>query len=114
MFFIIKVEASSINLLDYLMTQGYGRTLLNEVRSKTGHVPTQGTGDYLPLTLGRDFSGTVVDVGLGPKTDYKAGDQVWGAVAPSSQGSHAEYVVASTISVSSPFDQTLEDLRSLI
>ena len=52
--------------------------------------------DELPLTLGRDFSGVVVDTGMSPGS-FNVGDQVWGTVFPTnSRGSHAEYVLAST------------------
>lgn len=46
-----------------------------------------------PLTLGRDFVGTVVHKGLGIKqSDLKIGDKIWGVVPVHLQGCHAEYV----------------------
>lgn len=46
-----------------------------------------------PLTLGRDFVGTVVHKGLDIKnSEYKVGDKVWGVVPVHHQGCHCEYV----------------------
>lgn len=52
-----------------------------------------------PLTLGRDFSGQVIAVGHNV-TNIKAGDDVWGVIAPTSQGCHAQRVVLSQSNVS--------------
>ena len=42
----------------------------------------------LPLTLGRDFSGVVVDAGMA--AGFEPGDEVWGTVFPANpSGSHA-------------------------
>ena len=91
---LVKVEASSVNPLDVMMTKGYGKTVLANLRSEES------------LILGRDFSGTVVDTGMSVK-DYKIGDQVYGATFPSSQGSHADFVTASTLTLShKPFNMT--------
>ena len=34
------------------------------------------------------------------EADYNIGDEVWGATFPASQGCHAEFVTASTMSIS--------------
>lgn len=44
-----------------------------------------------PLTLGRDFVGTVVNKGLGIK-GYSVGDKVWGVVPVHLKGCHSEYI----------------------
>lgn len=49
-------------------------------------------GDEFPLTLGRDCSGVVVDVGKGVK-DVAVDDEVWTSVNAVKAGCHAEYVV---------------------
>lgn len=87
---LIKVEASSVNNLDVMMTKGYGRNFFGLARSNSGE-------SGLPVTLGRDFSGTVVDVGMSASEKFSPGDQVWGAVTPAGHGSHAQYVLASNV-----------------
>merc|ERR1712223_526153 len=85
---LVKVEASSVNPLDVMMTKGYGNSVLSNLRSKNND-----------LILGRDFSGTVMDVGMTASNEYRIGDEVWGATFPSSQGSHADFVTASTFTI---------------
>ena len=99
---LVQVKAASVNPLDVMMAKGYGRNGLTTLRDLSG-IPS------LPLTLGRDFSGVVADVGMDSK--YQPGDEVWGTVFPSGQGSHAEFVVASQASLS-PKPKTLDHLES--
>ena len=40
-----------------------------------------------------------MDVGMTASDEYKIGDEVWGATFPSSQGSHADFVTASTFTI---------------
>lgn len=87
---LVKVEASSVNPLDTMMARGYGNSVLSNLRPENN-----GQG----ITLGRDFSGTIVDVGMTACSEYKIGDEVWGATFPSSQGSHADFVTASTYTI---------------
>ena len=54
-------------------------------------------GSYAPITefpyiLGRDFSGTVVELGAGV-TDFAVGDPVFGVLAPGHEGTYCEKVV---------------------
>lgn len=55
-----------------------------------------------PLTLGRDFSGTVVSKGHGVNK-FSVGDQVWGVVPIEQQGCHATSVVVDSCLVCSTF-----------
>ena len=92
---LVQVKAASVNPLDLMMAKGYGDEAFRAYRTLAAGRP-----DGLPLTLGRDFSGVVVDVGMnsGP---YRIGDEVWGTVFPATHhGTHAEYVTASQTSVS--------------
>ncbi|XP_043240954.1 reticulon-4-interacting protein 1 homolog, mitochondrial-like [Amphibalanus amphitrite] len=89
---LIKVHAASINPIDVAMLGGYGSTTMNLMRQLCGTLE-------FPLTLGRDVSGEVVAVG-GGVSQFRPGDQVWAAVGPQRQGTHAEYVAAAAGSVS--------------
>ena len=93
---LIKVKATSLNPLDIMMSRGYGEQMLSKVRALSSVCDNS---DCFPLVLGRDFSGEVVDIGMNV-TDFSPGDEVWGAVFPSSQGALAEYVSAPEYSVS--------------
>ena len=94
---MIKVNAASLNPLDVMMSNGYGKELLGKINQL---IDAYDKIDQFPLVLGRDFSGEVVDVGM-DVTEYVPGDEVFGALFPSSQGSLAEYVSASEYSVCS-------------
>ena len=72
-----------------------------------------------PLTLGRDFSGTVVSKGHGVGERLKLGDEVWGVVPVEQQGCHAEYVITSECLVKFdcfqfPNEFTFNELRTEI
>ena len=46
-----------------------------------------------PLTLGRDFVGTIVNKGFDSNnSEYKPGDKIWGVVPVHHQGCHCEYI----------------------
>lgn len=81
---LVKVEAATINPIDYMMKAGYGKTMLNLMR---------GYELEFPLTLGRDFAGTIVDRGLTVDKEYQVGDKIYGVVPVQQQGSHAETVL---------------------
>jgi NADPH:quinone reductase-like Zn-dependent oxidoreductase len=78
---LIKVQAASVNPVDYKMRTGEFKPV----------------GMRMPLTLGRDISGVVEKVGTGV-TDVKAGDEVY-ALLDRAQGGYAEYVVTKITSV---------------
>lgn len=87
---LVKVHSTSINPLDVRMIYGYGRKVLDLMDIVTNFEPRI-TLDRYPLTLGRDFSGEVV--ATGPcATEYRPGDEVFGAIEPQRSGSHCEFI----------------------
>ena len=81
------------------MVKGYGKRVLGAFR--TLNDLSQGQFPNLlsyPRVLGRDLSGEVLAVGRGV-TRVRPGDEVWGALHPSAEGSHQEVCVASESSV---------------
>eukprot|EP01121_Diplochlamys_sp_Union-15-3_P004596 TRINITY_DN14780_c0_g1_i1.p1 TRINITY_DN14780_c0_g1~~TRINITY_DN14780_c0_g1_i1.p1 ORF type:complete len:365 (+),score=60.26 TRINITY_DN14780_c0_g1_i1:36-1130(+) len=78
---LVKMKSASINHLDLQMSKGYGRKLFETQRP-------------LPITLGRDGSGTVVDVGS-DVWNFKVGDEVWFTPNPFEEGTFAEFSVVS-------------------
>lgn len=80
----VKVHAASINPIDKMMIGGYGRTLFSVFRQCELE---------LPLTLGRDFSGTIVSKGQAVNSNIKIGDEVYGIVSPHNQGSLSELIL---------------------
>ena len=76
-----------------MMLRGYGRTVLSNLRSvDTLLSGSQYTSSY-PRVLGRDFSGEVVAVARNVSR-VRPGDQVWGALYPSHEGSHQQFCIA--------------------
>jgi len=93
---LVKVKAASVNPLDIEMARGYGSQAFKAYRALSQMV-TSNDDCELPLTLGRDFSGVVVDTGMSCG-DLSVGDEVWGTVFPSNScGSHADYVLATAL-----------------
>lgn len=64
---------------------GYGRTLFQ--------IPRNFELEF-PLTLGRDFSGTVIAKGHDVGNEINIGDEVYGFIPIHKQGSFAEAVLA--------------------
>ena len=82
------------------MAKGYGKRVLGALRSLDDLSRSEAPGlSSYPRVLGRDFSGEVLAVGRGV-TRVRPGDEVWGALYPSAEGSHQEICVASEDSVS--------------
>ncbi|XP_052811847.1 reticulon-4-interacting protein 1 homolog, mitochondrial-like [Mya arenaria] len=92
---LIEIHAASVNPIDVVMRGGYGRTIINQMRTWLGGGP----GSEFPLTLGRDFSGVVTQTGHGV-TRFKPGDEVWGALAAQRQGTHSQFCVTSEDEIS--------------
>jgi len=81
----IAIRAASVNPLDLWMCRGYGRALFESQRK-------------LPVILGRDCSGIVVDVGSNV-WDLKVGDEVICSSHPFHSGCYAQYITISERSV---------------
>ncbi|KAI1279512.1 Reticulon-4-interacting protein 1, mitochondrial [Halotydeus destructor] len=93
---LIEVKAASVNPIDVAIGAGYGQNVLRLMRLSSNQCrPEEITYDKFPLTLGRDFSGTVVKKGA-QVSHLKLGDKVWGVLSPAAiRGSHSNYVTAS-------------------
>ncbi|EDV25077.1 uncharacterized protein TRIADDRAFT_25705 [Trichoplax adhaerens] len=81
---IVKVLATSLNPMDIQIRNGYSAKFIQRMTHKEG---------TFPLTLGRDFSGQVVEIGSSVRR-LQVGDKVWGTCQPFGPGSHAEYTAA--------------------
>uniref|UniRef100_A0A0B6ZQ36 Enoyl reductase (ER) domain-containing protein n=1 Tax=Arion vulgaris TaxID=1028688 RepID=A0A0B6ZQ36_9EUPU len=93
---LIRIHAASVNPIDVRMLGGYGRSLINILRKRKGLITA---GTEFPLTLGRDFSGTVIEAGKAV-SKFKAGDEVWGALGAEKHGTHAKYTIVSQDEIS--------------
>lgn len=83
---LVQVKAASLNPIDLFMLGGYGKTSFQVLRKAELE---------FPLTLGRDFSGTIISKGHGVSNKFNVGDEVYGFVPIHKQGSFAEFVLAS-------------------
>jgi NADPH:quinone reductase-like Zn-dependent oxidoreductase len=80
---LIRVYAAGVNPVDWKIREGYLKDMLNH---------------SLPLTLGWDVSGVVVQVGS-DVSEVKIGDEVYARPNISRDGAYAEYVVVRAIEV---------------
>ena len=80
---LVRQHASSVNPIDWRMRAGYGRVLFTKIR-----------GFELPLILGRDVAGEVVELGKGVRK-FSVGEMVYGVSTSKAQGAYAEYVICS-------------------
>lgn len=95
---LIAVRAAALNPIDYKMAQGYLKEIL----------PLD-----LPVGIGYDVSGEVVEVGSGVK-DFKVGDEVYSRVPQEYMGTVAEFVaVDSKVVAQKPENITFEKAASL-
>ncbi|OIK09293.1 NADP-dependent oxidoreductase [Bacillus sp. MUM 13] len=78
---IIKLEATSINPIDWKLREGYLKEML----------PFE-----FPIILGWDAAGTVDSIGSGV-TDFKPGDRVFARPATTNRGTYAEYAAVDDI-----------------
>jgi len=76
---LIKVYASGVNPVDWVVRQGGNKILRPSLK--------------LPMTLGWDAAGIVEEVG-GNVTDFQKGDEVYGVPNFPGNGSYAEFVAA--------------------
>jgi len=73
---MVRIHAASINPMDHRMRSGLTRIVLNYA---------------LPMILGHDLSGTVIEVG-DKATKFKVGDEVFGRVPDFHIGTLSEYI----------------------
>jgi NADPH:quinone reductase-like Zn-dependent oxidoreductase len=99
----IAVEAASVNPIDVRRADGYGRRLLSLLRASR-----------FPMTLGNDFTGTVVAVGKGCKGAFAVGDRVFGVKPVSRDGTHASHLVAKgAYARKAPPNRNIQDIAAL-
>lgn len=65
---LVEIHAASVNPFDVERTRGYGENLIQYMRTAANFSwvpqnPFARKESPFPLTLGRDFSGMIVDVG---------------------------------------------------
>ncbi len=77
---LVKVSASSVNPLDLMKREGYGKSIFEKQRK---HI--------FPWIIGSDFSGIVAEIGSNI-SQFKIGDEVWGCSSNANSGTHAEFV----------------------
>ncbi|SFC43027.1 2-desacetyl-2-hydroxyethyl bacteriochlorophyllide A dehydrogenase [Bacillus sp. OV322] len=95
---IIKLEATSINPIDWKLREGYLKEML----------PFE-----FPIILGWDAAGTVDSIGSGV-TDFKPGDRVFARPATTNRGTYAEYVAVDDILVAKiPDNVSFEEAASI-
>eukprot|EP00474_Spongospora_subterranea_P008818 CRZ09276.1 hypothetical protein [Spongospora subterranea] len=75
----VRVAAASVNQLDVMMSQGYGRSLFEALR------PQQ-----FPFIPGLDCAGTVKEIGKSVY-QFKPGDRVMGIYSPVHHGGHGTF-----------------------
>ncbi|KAL7298842.1 hypothetical protein TKK_0008581 [Trichogramma kaykai] len=92
---LVKIDASSVNPIDVAMINGYGSKVLNLMRQAKGCCGKPYSDIEFPLTMGRDFAGTVVSKGHGVDK-FKVGDEVWGVIPVEQQGCHSNFVVVNS------------------
>ncbi len=78
---LIKVKSSSVNPIDLMKREGYGKTIFEKQRKR-----------LFPWILGSDVSGIVKSVGS-KITKFKEGDEVWGSTSSPKCGTYCEYAV---------------------
>ena len=77
---LVQVKYSSINPIDIMKREGYGRRIFEKQRKP-----------LFPWVIGSDFSGIVIKTGS-KVTKFKDGDKVWGCTSSPLRGTYAEYV----------------------
>ncbi len=99
---LVKISASSVNPIDLMKRQGYGRSIFEKQRTVN-----------FPWVVGSDFSGHVARVG-NKVTRFKEGDEVWGCTSKASSGTYAEYAAIDQEEVNDkPKNLSFEEAASL-
>ena len=78
---LVEIRASSVNPIDLMKREGYGRAVFEKQRSNS-----------FPWILGSDFAGTVKEVGS-KVSKFSKGDEVWGCTSDPNRGCYAQYGV---------------------
>ena len=76
---LVEIYASSVNPIDLMKRQGYGKSIFEKQRSLS-----------FPWVLGSDFSGIVKEVGS-QVSKFSQGDEVWGCSSHANHGCYAQY-----------------------
>src|SRR5258708_33683379 len=92
---LVRIHAASVNPVDY--------------KIRRGTVPWV-TREMLPITLGRDLSGTVESAGAGVDA-FRQGEAIYGMLGSIDRGSYAEYVVVKP-NEASPKPARLSDIEA--
>ncbi len=99
---LVKISASSVNPIDLMKREGYGRSIFEKQRRIN-----------FPWVIGSDFSGQVVSTG-NKVTRIKEGDEVWGCSSNANSGTYAEYAAIDPEEVNiKPKNLTFEEAGSL-
>uniref|UniRef100_A0A1B6CFR2 Enoyl reductase (ER) domain-containing protein n=1 Tax=Clastoptera arizonana TaxID=38151 RepID=A0A1B6CFR2_9HEMI len=91
---LIQVKAASLDPIDIKICNGYGRMLRQQLNKYNSNVQGE-----LPLVLGRDMAGIIIDIGSGVSR-LEVGDEVWCAITPFSPGTLSDIVVVKEYLVS--------------
>lgn len=106
---LVRVNATTVNPIDVAMLGGYGSKTLNLLRCQYSKAIE------FPLILGREFSGEVVQCGMGVNNKFAAGDRVYGVIPLHINGSHAQYVVVPDYCLSiAPASLSIEQAASVL
>jgi len=76
---LIKIKSTSINPIDLMKREGYGKTIFEKQRKQ-----------LFPWILGSDVSGVIKEVGS-KVTKFKEGDEVYGSSSNPNSGTYCEY-----------------------
>ncbi|KRT80356.1 hypothetical protein AMK59_6486 [Oryctes borbonicus] len=90
---LVNVKAASLNTVDLAICKGYG-SLIRKAMAKVYKNSYE-----LPITLGRDCTGIVVDIGRNVNR-LEVGDEVWLTAPFWASGTMTEYIVAPEYKVS--------------
>jgi len=87
---LVKVHSASINPIDIDAAVGGAEDFFKAKAWSPAHVNNSSQNNRLPLILGRDFCGSLVETGGGNYCDV--GNRVWGVKPVTEQGTFCEFV----------------------